>query len=127
MAKILLIEPDIKLGKIYEQTLKLAGHKVFWQTSAQTALNIVDKHQPNLIILELQLSSHNGVEFLYELRSYDDWRDIPVLIHSHVPPVLKAISQMLWSDLGIAGYLYKPSTKLINLQRNVDSLLALPA
>jgi two-component system OmpR family response regulator len=126
-SKILLLEPDIRLGQIYQQTLELAGHEVFRQTSAQTALNAVDKHQPDLIILELQLTAHNGVEFLYELRSYNDWQKIPVLIHSQVPPVLKAVSPMLWRELGIVGYLYKPSTKLINLQRSVDTILAVPA
>lgn len=123
MAKILLIEPDLKLGNIYKKTLEYAGHEIFWQTSAQTALDIIDQLKPDLIILELQLIAHNGVEFMYELRSYDDWRKIPVLIHSHVPPILKAISQMLWTELKISGYLYKPNTKLVNLQRSVNDIL----
>lgn len=122
MAKILLIEPDIQLGKIYNRYLE-QKHDVAWRTTAQTALNSVDENKPDLIILELQLTAHNGIEFLYELRSYKDWQDIPVIIHSHVPPLLKAISPMLWSELGIAGYYYKPSTKLHDLGLAVESAL----
>lgn len=126
MAKILLVEPDAKLAKIYQRFLEMVGHDVYWQATAQTALNSLDKHRVDLIILELQLKAHNGIEFLYELRSYKDWQTTPVLIHSQVPPVLKAISPMLWDDLGIVDYLYKPATKLVTLQRNVASILSVP-
>ncbi len=120
--KLLLIEPDIKLGKIYHQFLEMAGHEVSWCTKAQMALHKVDEFSPDLIILEIQLPRHNGVEFLYELRSYNDWQSMPVIINSNVPPILKAISPMLWDELGIAGYYYKPSTKLSDLLQAVEAV-----
>lgn len=120
--KILLIEPDIQLGKIYCQYLEMAGHKVDWTTSAQAALHKMDELKPSLVIVELQLPAHNGIEFLYEFRSYSDWQNIPVIIHSNVPPMLKAISPMLWEELGIAGYYYKPSTKLRDILQAVESV-----
>ena len=123
MAQILLVEPDIKLGKVYSQFLIDQGNEVSWRTTAQSALTSVDEQTPDLIILELQLAAHNGIEFLYEFRSYKDWQVIPVLIHSQVPPLLKAISPMLWDQLGIVGYLYKPATKLRDLARSVEKVL----
>lgn len=124
MAKILLVEPDIQLGRTYCRYLQIVGnHEVQWRTTAQSALSVVDEHKPDLIILELQLAAHNGIEFLYEFRSYKDWKNIPVLIHSQVPPLLKAISPMLWDELGITGYYYKPSTKLKDLARAIDTVL----
>ncbi|MGZ6004817.1 MAG: response regulator [Candidatus Saccharimonadales bacterium] len=123
MTKILLIEPDINLGRIYQHFLQAVGHEVRWRTTAQAALTSVDANKPALVVLELQLAAHNGIEFLYEFRSYQDWQSIPVIIHSQVPPLLKAISPMLWDELGIAGYYYKPSTKLKDLARAVDSVL----
>lgn len=124
MAQILLIEPDVKLGAIYQDFLQTRGHKVNWRTTAQAALHSVDKNRPEAILLEIQLARHNGIEFLYELRSYQDWQNIPVIVHSQVPPVLKAISPMLWEQLEIVEYLYKPTTKLADLSRAIDSVLA---
>ena len=123
MARILLIEPDIRLGNIYSQYLESQAHEIVWCTAAQTALSSVDEHHPDIIILELQLTAHNGIEFLYEFRSYKDWQAIPVIVHSHVPPLLKAISPMLWNQLGIVSYYYKPATKLRDLARAVETTL----
>ena len=123
MAQILLIEPDIKLGDIYKQYLETGGHQVEWRTTAQAALTTIDKHRPDLVLLEIQLSLHNGIEFLYEFRSYKDWHDIPVIVHSQVSPVLKAISPMLWDQLTVSKYLYKPITKLSDLLRSVEATL----
>jgi len=124
MAKILLIDPDQQIGNITAEFLKQRGHLVKFCSSAQHGIHQADKYKPDLIILELQLPVHNGIEFLYELRSYHDWQDTPVIIHSHVPPALKAISPMLWDSLKIAAYHYKPHTKLAALYDSIDNVLA---
>lgn len=124
MPHILLIEPDIQLGNIYSDYLaKEHDYDIVWRTTAQASLTSIDKNRPDLIILELQLTAHNGIEFLYELRSYSDLQDIPVIVHSLVPPMLKAISPMLWTDLRIAGYYYKPSTKLRDLSNAIENTM----
>src|SRR5665213_2102299 len=85
MARILLIEPDRRLAETYAKALVAAGHKVTARAGAQSAITAADGAKPDLVILELQLIEHSGVEFLYEFRSYPEWQDIPVLIHSGVP------------------------------------------
>lgn len=124
MAQVLLIEPDHLLGEIYQAALRHGGHRVAWCIAAQAAIATADKQKPDVIIMELQLPTHNGVEFLYELRSYSDLQPIPVIVLSHVPPVLRAISPVLWEQLGIVAYHYKPLTKLADLTRSVDRALA---
>lgn len=124
MAQLLLLEPDRLLARNYRQALAQAGHQVVWQPSAQIAVADIDKKQPDLIVLELQLTDHNGVEFLYEIRSYPDWDSIPVLLHTMIPPTHPGLGRQLWPQLGIAGYLYKPQTPLAKLVRRVDSLTA---
>lgn len=123
MPAILLVEPDLLLGRTYRDALKQSGHEVTWRRSAQTAIASTDKHLPDLVILELQLPIHNGVEFLYEFRSYYDLRSIPVVILSHVQPAQRAISGVLWDQLNIAAYHYKPLTRLADLIRSVDRVL----
>ena len=83
---ILLIEPDKLLGQTYSQMLQQAGHALSTVATAQQAIFAADEHRPDLVLLELQLVSHSGIEFLYEFRSYPDWQSIPVMIVSHVPP-----------------------------------------
>jgi len=124
MANLLLLEPDAILGRTYQAVLTQNGHHVSWFRNASSAISNIDQVQPHLIITELQLPMHNGVEFLYELRSYQDLAHIPVILITSVPPMLKAFSSNLWQQLGVAAYHYKPLTKLSNLSRSVDRILA---
>src|SRR5438034_1400345 len=118
---ILLLEPDQILGKIYFQALQSAGHRVVWCRDAQSAIHEIDKDSPKLIIAELQLANHNGIEFLYELRSYQDWQKIPAIILSQVPSA--AAGHEAWEQLNIVAYLYKPLAKLRDLIDIVSQVL----
>src|ERR1700733_7447717 len=105
MSQILLIEPDKSLAKTYHQALKQAGHKVVSVTSSQQAINSADKLAPDVVVLEIQLVGHSGIEFLYEFRSYPEWQSIPVIVHSNVPYVeLKDGWPLLSKQLGVSSY-----------------------
>jgi CheY-like chemotaxis protein len=120
--KILLLEPDRPLGQTYASALEQAGHTVRHIGNAQQAISTLDHGLPDLIILELQLAAHNGIEFLYELRSYTDWQTLPVIVLSIVPPYELGLSHKLTQQLGIAGCLYKPHTRLADLVRYISQL-----
>ena len=115
MARILLVEPDQLLARTYQTALQRAGHKVDIAASAQAAVDAADAHRPDVVVLELQLADHNGVEFLYEFRSYPEWQKVPVIVQSNVPLNEFKISAATWRQLGVAGYLYKPRTTLSQL------------
>lgn len=120
MAGILLLEPDALLARTYSRSLEAAGHTVHCQKDAQKALTILDENQIDIIILELQLAGHNGVEFLYELRSYPDWDDIPVMLHTMVPVAHPGLGRTFWKELGISEYQYKPQTSLQQLVQRAN-------
>lgn len=123
MKTILLVEPDKFLQGLYKTSLEQEGYKVKSATNAQKAIELADKSKPDLIILEIQLVEHSGIEFLYELRSYVDWQDIPVIINTIVPPVeFKNNHVLLVQELGVKGYLYKPQSSLKNLAASVKEI-----
>lgn len=127
MSTILLLEPDRQLAKTYQAALAKAGHQVFWHTNAQTALSVLDDHSPDLVILEFHLADHNGVEFLYEMRSYPDCDSIPILLHTLVPADHPGLGHDFWPQLGINDYLYKPQTSLARLLDRVNRLTLSPS
>lgn len=120
---ILLIEPDIILAGSYIKSLEADGHQLRVVNTAQAAIDVVDDQAPDLILLELQLVGHGGIEFLYELRSYTEWQKLAVIILSFVPPVeFKQNWRQLQNELNIMEYLYKPHTSLTKLQRAIDNV-----
>ncbi len=112
---ILLIEPDRILGEATKNALEAAGHKVAWKRSAQTALDSLDDAVPDLIVLELQLGVHNGVEFLYEVASYPEWGHIPVIVHTINSKAQDEIFAQSFAQLKVQAVLYKPRTSTAQL------------
>lgn len=119
--QILLLEPDQVLAKTYIEALK-DNHKIKWLNTAEAAISEADKNRPELIILEIKLPTHSGVEFLYEFRSYDDWQNIPIVILSSIPQAELRVSDSVWQKLDIKNYLYKPTTSLRQLAMVVENL-----
>lgn len=119
---VLLIEPDIQLAKTYISALKSTGIKVGHAQSAQSAIILINQYKPKLIILELQLKKHNGIEFLNELGSYVDLQDIPVVLLTFIPESSIKLIREQKARLNIVDYLYKPRTsleQLINMTREI--------
>ena len=124
MAHIILIEPDRMLAETFVAACKQAGHSVVPCASAQAAVMATDQQLPDVVIVELQLIEHSGIEFLYEFRSYPEWHNIPLIIQSNVPPSEFASNWQLFRDqLRISQYLYKPQTTLQQLLRTIDEVL----
>ena len=125
---ILLIEPDTQLAGTYAAALRTVGYQVRTATTAQDGIFAADDQAPDIIILELQLVSHSGIEFLYELRSYPEWQSIPVIVLSHVPPAEFIDSwDLLSTGLGVVKYVYKPRTTLTKLLQSVAEFAPIPA
>lgn len=112
LSDILLIEPDRRLGKIYKMALEETGYRVRHMSTAESALRALDENLPALIVMEPQLVKHGGIEFLYELRSYRDWQDVPVIINSLIPLAILNRMQDSLDQLGVIKQFYKPQTSL---------------
>lgn len=123
VADILLVEPDKLLASTYRQAFEAAGHRVVMTASAQSAIFSADESRPDVVVLELQLIGHSGLEFLYEFRSYPEWQHIPVVICSTVPAGEFGGSwQLLKDQLGVRAYHYKPLVSLQTLLRTIAAV-----
>jgi two-component system chemotaxis response regulator CheY len=121
MSHVLLIEPDAVLARTYMQALQHVGHTVARAGSAQEAVNEADGKMPDLVVMELQMAMHDGVEFLQEFRSYPEWQGIPVVINTSITPAaLAPVQHALQQDLGVTACLYKPRTTLQQLISTVN-------
>lgn len=123
--RILLIEPDTVLAKIYKDSLERVGHKVARVSSAQAAVQVADIRTPDLVIMEMQLAAHSGAAFLYEFRTYSDWLHIPVIINTLLPPSKMCVFEDSLKELGVVNCMYKPRTTLRRLAQAVDNAVAL--
>ena len=124
MAQILLVEPDRQLAETYATAFSQAGYQIGVRANAQTAIQAVDSLSPDLIILEIQLVEHSGIEFLYELRSYPEWQGIPVIILTQIPPAeFNDNLQILRRELNVGAVLYKPQASIKKMLSAVGEIV----
>ena len=124
MKQVLLLDPDQKIAKSIKNILEDGKISVQIAVDSQSAIHLADKKRPDLVIIELAIADQNGVAFLHEFRSYVDWKNIPIIVHSY-PPTVLSNTQRSWKDLGVSLVLYKPQTSLKKLRINVLDLLDL--
>ena len=117
--KVLLLEPNRMLAQQYMRFLEKEAYEVVWCENAQDGIAVADEQHPDLVLVELLLAGHSGIEFLYEYRSYADWLNVPVLILSGVSQVRSGVKGSILDELGVDAYLYKPETSLEQLGKQV--------
>lgn len=124
--KIILVEDDAWLADLYQTVLESeSGCKVLAAASADEALELLDSNSGvDLIVLDMFLPEHNGIEFLHEVASYTDINTIPVIVLSSVYKHDFAMSEERWKHYGVVNYLYKPSTKPKDLLAEVKKQLS---
>lgn len=120
---VLVVEPDKVLASSVQKYLVKKGFKVSWAASAQAAIVSADQQIPDVIVLDIQLAGHGGVELLHELRSYGDWQSIPVIIYSSIHPDEFGGQVVATSALTAQAYLHKPSTSLAELAAQIEQCL----
>ncbi len=121
---ILIIEPLEDLAKVLARAFKRSGLSSAIATTAQEAIRLADEKAPRLVVIELLIPGHNGMEFIHEFRSYPEWLKTPIILYSHLAPEELGLSDEAMQDMGIAGHFYKPTTSLGKLVGATESIFA---
>ena len=84
MAKILFIEDDPLIIKIYTTRLTADGFQVFSAENGEDGLKIAEQELPNLVVLDIMMPKIDGFGVLEKLRIHDHLKNIPILIYSNL-------------------------------------------
>ena len=102
--KILVIEDDATLGGILKQCLERAGYETRWETDGQKGYNTLKEWKPDLVLLDIIVTTKNGYEILEEKYADESIKSIPVVIISNSGQPVE-ISRVL--ALGVQDYFIK--------------------
>lgn len=117
--KILLIEDDLDIQKMYEDKLTFEGYEVLTSADGKEGLLLAKKNHPNLILLDIMLpKGMNGFDVLEEIKKDKDLQDIPVIVLTNLDSEADVAE-----DVGADDYLVKANTELKHLISKIDSFL----
>lgn len=104
MKNILIVDDDVHIGNMLEETLSREGYGVWRAYSGSEALLLLSRSKPDLLLLDLMLPGLSGEEVLSRLRGDSD-KEIPVIILSAKTEVPQKVALLLG---GAADYVTKP-------------------
>ncbi len=80
MAKILIIEDDPLIARLYEKVFKFEGYEVDVALNGLEGLEKVRGSKPTLVVLDIMMPEMNGLEVLDKLKADPDTKKIPVVV-----------------------------------------------
>lgn len=104
MTTIVIIEDDEVISQMYRMKFEADGFTVHIAGNGKDGIIAVEKHKPDLILLDMQMPEMNGDEALSEIRKQDWGKTIPVIVLTNLgeeeaPKHLRS--------LGIESYIVK--------------------
>ena len=84
MAKILFIEDDPLLVKIYSTRLSQDGFEVLSAENGEAGLQVAETQVPDLIVLDIMMPRLDGFSVLEKLRTGEKTKNTPILVYSNL-------------------------------------------
>jgi DNA-binding response OmpR family regulator len=79
-ASVLLVDDEDQLRRVMKDLLERQGYSVFEARDGAEAIAEVDRQNPDLVILDLNLPGVDGYTVLSQLRSRETTRNLPVIV-----------------------------------------------
>ena len=78
MAKILVVDDEEYIRQYYTEELFDEGYQVETMASGHQLLRRITLLQPDVVVLDIKLMEHNGLELLQDIRNH--YYDLPVIL-----------------------------------------------
>ena len=100
--RILVADDEASIRRILETRLKMVGYDVITAADGEEALEAFQKHNPDLIILDVMMPKMDGYGVTREVRRNSD---VPIIILTALGDVSERITGL---ELGADDYVVKP-------------------
>ncbi len=103
METILIIDDDDQLRRSFEKLLAEEGYRVYSAASAETGLDMVEEHPPELVVMDIRLPGMNGLDAFQRMHAMVP--RMPVIIMTAFGTTETAIRA---TKMGAFDYMLKP-------------------
>ena len=103
--KILVVD-DVLVDRVnVSMIIKSMGHEVIEAENGKEAIEMIDKHMPDAVIMDIVMKVMDGFSALKRIKANPDFKHIPVIIVSSKSQESDIIRG---ENLGSSGWLCKP-------------------
>jgi DNA-binding response OmpR family regulator len=115
MDKVLCVDDDLSLLRLYQDELSEEGYKVILAKDGKEALAKFEKENPQVVVMDIRMPVMDGIETLTVMLGKD--RQVPVILNTAYPQYRENF--MTW---GAEAYVIK-SSDLTELKKKIREIL----
>ena len=115
MEKVLCVDDDLSLLRLYQDELTEEGYKVILAKDGKEALKKFEKESPHVVVMDIRMPVMDGIETLTAMLGKD--RQVPVILNTAYPQYRENF--MTW---GAEAYVIK-SSDLTELKQKIREVL----
>lgn len=105
MPSILIVEDEADLREMLAESLEQAGYTTFSAGTVAEARKLLERHQPDVVLLDWMLPDTTGLNWLRQIRRIDRFRVLPVIMLTARGEVSDRVAGL---DGGADDYIIKP-------------------
>jgi DNA-binding response OmpR family regulator len=84
MTKVLLVEDDPSISRLYFKALTFEHYEVQTAENGVKALEVLKNYGPDAILLDIMMPEMNGIDLLKKLKSDVNTEEIPIIVLTNV-------------------------------------------
>ncbi|MEM7343171.1 MAG: response regulator transcription factor [Chloroflexota bacterium] len=104
-AKILVVDDDLTIRQVVQGYLEQAGYKVFMAENGDTAMHLLRREKPDLLVLDLMLPDKDGWEITRWIRNDRILAALPIIM---LTARVDDTDKVVGLELGADDYITKP-------------------
>jgi len=121
MTKVLLIEDDPLIYRLYQKLFSLEGFEIELAENGELGLKKLQTFHPDILLMDIMMPTMNGIEMLTQVKSDPATKDIPVIVLTNIADM--NITQMALSK-GAVLCIIKSQTEPAEVINSVKATLA---
>jgi CheY-like chemotaxis protein len=120
--KVLLVEDNPFIQRMYGRAFQEAGLTVLTASDGTTVVDLTLQEHPDIILMDVMMPNHNGLETLKDLKANEQTRNVPVImISAYEEPSLMQESLQLGANRYLLKSAVEPSTLLAHMHEDVKN------
>jgi len=121
MAKILIVEDDPLISRMYQTVFKFEGFDVDMARNGEEGIERLKKDRPSLVLLDIMMPKMSGIDVLREVKDDPMTKNIPVVVLTNLSGMKDAETAL---SMGAVKFIVKSKNKPKQIVAQIKEVLA---
>jgi len=119
--KVLLIEDDPMVVRMYARKFKLAGYDVRLGFNGFEGMKALKKDRPDIVLLDIMMPRMSGLDMLKMVKSEPQYKDLPVVVLTNLGDRAEDVEKC--KQMGAEDYWVKANMKLDEVVERINEIV----